>query len=63
MIDVDQNRKYFTKHVLHLNSLGKEVICKQIATIIDKVSQFEKVLPICIDCETNQNYLDIFSEQ
>ena len=49
IINIDQNREYFTKHELHLNSLGKEVICKQIATIIDKLLQSEKVLPICID--------------
>ena len=54
IINIDQNREYFTKHELHLNSLGKEVICKQIATIIDKLLQSEKVLPICIDWETNK---------
>jgi hypothetical protein len=28
------NQEYFTKQGLHLNGLGKEVICKQIATIL-----------------------------
>jgi hypothetical protein len=37
IIDVDQNRKYLTQHGLHFNGHGKEVICKQIATIIDKL--------------------------
>jgi hypothetical protein len=41
--------EYFTKH-----GLRKEEICKQTATIIDKLFQTEKVLPICIDGETNQ---------
>jgi hypothetical protein len=54
LINVNQNRKYFTKHELHLNSLGKKVICKQIVTIIDKLQQSEKVLLICIDWETNK---------
>jgi len=40
--------EYFTKH-----GLGKEEICKQTATIIDKLFQTE-VLPICIDWKTNQ---------
>lgn len=53
-IDVDQNRQYFTKQGLHLNGLGKEIICKQIATIIDKLFPTERVLPICIYWETNQ---------
>ena len=49
IIDVDQNGIFFTKH-----GLGKEEICKQTATIIDKLLQTEKVLPICIGWETNQ---------
>ena len=51
-IDVDQSRECFTKQGLH--GLGKEVLCKQIATIIDKLFQIERVLPICIYWETNQ---------
>jgi hypothetical protein len=54
IIDVDQKRECFIKEGLHLNGLGKEVICKQIATIIDKLFQTERVLPICIYWETNQ---------
>jgi len=53
-IDVDQNRVCFTKQGLHLNDLGKEVLWKQIATIIDKLFQTERVLPTCIYWETNQ---------
>jgi len=41
--------EYFTKH-----SLGKEEICKQNATIIDKLFQTEKFLPVYFDWETNQ---------
>jgi hypothetical protein len=39
--------EYFTKHGLPLKGFGKEVICEQIATIIDKLFHAE-VLPICI---------------
>jgi hypothetical protein len=38
--------EYFTKH-----GLGKEEICKQTATIIDKLFQTQT---ICIDWETNE---------
>jgi hypothetical protein len=60
VIDVDQNMEYFTKQGLHLNGLGKEVICKQIATIIDKLFQTQRVLPICIYWETNQTIRTAF---
>lgn len=53
VIDGDQSKECFTKQGLHWNGLGKEVICKQIATIIDKLFQTDKVLPICVDWETN----------
>jgi hypothetical protein len=39
--------EYLTQHGLPLNCRGKEVICKQIGTIIDKLFQTEKILLIC----------------
>jgi hypothetical protein len=49
--------EYFTKH-----GLGKENICKQTATIIDKLFQTEKVLPTCIEWETNQSIRRTFQK-
>jgi lysophospholipase L1-like esterase len=35
LVEMDSNRKYFTKHGLHLNNAGKEWLAKLIATQID----------------------------
>ena len=37
IVKCDSNRKYFTRHGLHLNNNGKEGLSKQIATQIDKL--------------------------
>jgi lysophospholipase L1-like esterase len=49
--DVNQNREYFMTHGLHFNGLGKVVICKQIANVIDDLFQTEEILPICMNWE------------
>ena len=44
------NRKYFTKHGLHLNSVGKELVAKLIATqiveVINKNNKIESVIAL-----------------
>jgi hypothetical protein len=37
VVEIESNRKYFTKHGLHLNNVGKEWLAKLIATQIDKL--------------------------
>ena len=37
IVKCDSNRKYFTRHGLHLNNSGKEWLSKQIATQIDNL--------------------------
>jgi len=37
LIEIDFNRKYYTKHGLHLNNAGKEWLAKLIASQIDKL--------------------------
>ena len=47
LVEIDFNRKYFTKHGLHLNNPGKEWLDKLIASQIDKlVSDINKTEPI-----------------
>jgi hypothetical protein len=47
LIEIDFNRKYYTKHGLHLNNAGKEWLAKLIASQIDKlVSYNSKTEPI-----------------
>ena len=37
LVEMDSNRKYFTKYGLHLNNAGKEWFAKLIATQINKL--------------------------
>jgi len=49
LIDIDFNRKYFTKHGLQLNNAGKEGLAKLIATHIDKlVNDINKTKPTTV---------------
>jgi hypothetical protein len=43
---IENNKEYFTKHGLHLNGYGKEVICKLLAAIIEGMFQYKKDTPI-----------------
>ena len=44
---MDSNRKYFTKHGLHLNNAGKEWLAKLIATQIDKlINNINNIEPV-----------------
>jgi hypothetical protein len=36
ILEIEQDRKYFTNHGLDLNNMGKEIICKQIKEIVEK---------------------------
>ena len=47
LVEIDFNRKYYTKHGLHLNNAGKEWLAKLIASQIDKlISDINKTEPI-----------------
>jgi hypothetical protein len=47
LVEMDTNRKYFTKLSLHLNNAGKEWLAKLIATQIDKlISNINKIEPV-----------------
>jgi lysophospholipase L1-like esterase len=47
LVEIDSNRKYFTKHGLHLNNAGKEWLAKSIATQTDKlINNINKIGPI-----------------
>jgi len=47
MLHLKLNRKYFTKHGLHLNSTGKEWLANQIATQISKlINNINKIDPV-----------------
>jgi len=47
LVEMASNRKYFTKHSLHLNSIGKELLAKLIATQTDKlINNIYKTEPV-----------------
>ena len=46
-VEMVSNRKYFTKHGLHLNSTGKKLLATLIATQIDKlINNINKIEPV-----------------
>jgi lysophospholipase L1-like esterase len=45
LIEIDFNRKYYTKHGLHLNNAGKEWLAKLIASQIDRLVTSTKLNP------------------
>ena len=46
-VEMVSNRKYFNKHGLHLNSIGKELLATLIATQIEKlINNINKIEPV-----------------
>jgi hypothetical protein len=43
VLEIDQSRQFFTKHSLHLNGIGKELLLKQI------VSHMYSILTVRVD--------------
>ena len=50
LVELSTNRNHFTKHGLHLNKFGKEIIAKHIATqinqIIEIATKSESAIPL-----------------
>jgi hypothetical protein len=63
ILETDLERKYFTKHGLHLNSSGKECITLRLATVIKSFFHTERMSPIYLHWKddtaiTNQNRIN-----
>jgi hypothetical protein len=54
VLETECNRQYYTKHGLHLNGLGKEVLTKQIAAVTENLFQLKERSPISLNWERNQ---------
>jgi hypothetical protein len=54
ILKTPQGRDYFTRHGLHLNGQGKEIIGSQLASSIGELFQHIEVLPITLGCVDNQ---------
>jgi len=48
ILETDIERKYFTKHGLHLNSSGKEYIAIRLATVVKSLFHVERMSPISL---------------
>ncbi|PNF32780.1 hypothetical protein B7P43_G04509 [Cryptotermes secundus] len=55
ILEIPQDRDYFTRHGLHLNGKGKEIICTQLSAIIGKLFQHIEFSPITLGWENNQD--------
>jgi hypothetical protein len=51
---IPHDKDYFTRHGLHLNGQGKEIICSQLAPIIERLFQPTEVMPITLGWINNQ---------
>jgi hypothetical protein len=49
MLIIDDNRKLYTRHGLHLNKVGKSVLTGQIARFICAILKQKTSLPIAMD--------------
>jgi hypothetical protein len=54
ILKTPQDRDYFTRHGLHLNGQGKEIITNQLATIMGEFFQLTEVIPIKLGWINNQ---------
>ena len=64
ILEVYHNKEYFTTLGLHLNGLGREVICNWNVSTAQEILQLEKVKPISMYWKvdnTNLNSIDIQS--
>jgi lysophospholipase L1-like esterase len=63
VVEMDCNRKYFTKHGLHLNNAGKEWLAKLIATQIDNpiynINRTEPVIALNWKEETTNKSINV----
>ena len=67
LVKVTTNRSHFTKHGLHLNSTGKELIAKQIAEQIDQImntsTKTEPPLPLLWKQEKSDEEISVVEEK
>jgi hypothetical protein len=54
LLEVDQSRQFFTKHGLHLNGIGKELLSKQIVSLMYSILTAKAHPPIMLDWHEEQ---------
>jgi len=55
LVEMDNDRKLFTSHGLHLNGEGKEVLCKPIVSDTYSVLEQKIDSPIILDWKSDEN--------
>jgi hypothetical protein len=54
VLEVDQSRQFFTKHGLHLNGTGKELLSKQIVSLMYSILTAKVNPPIILNWHEEQ---------
>jgi hypothetical protein len=54
LVETPRERGYYTRHGLHLNGQGKEIICQQLARITDELFRPIEDIPIVLDWNVDQ---------
>jgi len=58
ILELSKNRKLFTNHGLHLNSLEKEVLSEQIVSLTYAILDQKKDPPIILNWNSDLGYTD-----
>jgi hypothetical protein len=62
VLDITSDRNHFTKHGLHLNSLGKEVLSKQIVSYIYAMQDQKKDPPLILSWNPDLRHTDTLQQ-
>jgi hypothetical protein len=63
VLEMTSDRNHFTKHDLHLNSLGKEVLSKQIVSHIYAIQDQKKDPPIILGWNADVSHTDTLHQR
>ena len=59
ILETDLERKYFTKHGLHLNSSGKECIVLRLAMVVKSFLNKDRMSPISLQWKDDTMFSDL----
>lgn len=55
ILQIEQDRKFFTNHRLHLNDMGKETFCVQLKAIMEEIFVINDTIPIHMEWIAEQD--------
>lgn len=63
ILETGLEREYFTKHGMHLNSSGKEIIAQRLAILVRSFLKKERMSPISLEWENNTPFSDLMGNE